>query len=61
MVTLPLGEPYATTANVLTEEEWRTIHNALAIYQCGYRQHDDRQRIQQLMDKVRDYYIAPSE
>ena len=44
---------------ILSEREWRTIHNALAIHQCGFRQQEDRQRVQVLMDTVRDRFIAP--
>ena len=44
--------------NLLTESEWRTIHNALSVYQV---QATARLKpiLQELMDKVRDNYIAP--
>lgn len=45
--------------NLLTEEEWRIIHNALAIYQLQQNQLNTRTDVQSVMDKVRDYYIAP--
>jgi len=38
----------------LTEAEWRTIHNALAVYQCEFASTGQRQIIQRVMDKVRD-------
>lgn len=48
----------------LTEHEWRTIHNALAIYQGQFGTISStpytikkREEIQRLMDKVRDNHI----
>lgn len=54
-----------TNVNILTEEEWRMIHNALAAAQSTVhwlapeRERRRRQQYQQLMDKVRDNYIKP--
>jgi len=47
----------------LNENEWRTIHNALAVYQCSSftGDHAQRKSIQQLMDKIRDNFIARDE
>ncbi len=47
----------------LTETEWRTIHNALSVYQNqgGFVMEGPRKRLQQLMDKIRDNYIAPTD
>jgi hypothetical protein len=54
--------------NLLNEQEWREIHNALSLVQSltGDIAHLDpnyvfrrRHALQQLMDKVRDNYIAP--
>ena len=52
-------------ATLLTEQEWRTIHNSLSVYQhhfeqaAGYPSHPERvKQIQQLMDKVRDNFIS---
>jgi ketopantoate reductase len=42
----------------LTEKEWRTIHNALAVFQCTTRDAQRRKEVQELMDKVRDEAIA---
>lgn len=50
---------------VLSEQDWRTTHNALAIYRLDFvrglrTEHKDlmAMRVQVLMDKVRDNYIA---
>ena len=52
----------------LTEREWRTIHNALAVYQAqthlfgkSYKINYEQKRaeIQCLMDKIRDNFIQP--
>jgi hypothetical protein len=58
MVTIPIDKDTGEAHVLLSEAEWRTIHNALAVYQCGFRQLPERTRIQALMDKVRDNYIA---
>ena len=54
-------------ATLLSTEEWRTIHNALSVYQCQIGSiHDTewaqnrRAQLQQLMDKIRDNYISPT-
>ncbi len=72
MITIPIdpasGEVIAhsecaplsgANVNLLTESEWRTIHNALVVYQCTTRDATRRQQLQTLMDKIRDEYIAP--
>lgn len=48
----------------LTEREWRTVHNALSVFQSQYGTIRDteyaakrRKEIQELMDKVRDNFI----
>ena len=57
-----------TNVNILSDDEWRAIHNALSVYQCSFVVDQlqetayvitKRKEIQQLMDKVRDNYIAP--
>ena len=52
-------------ATLLTAQEWRTVHNALSIYQSqmGSITMTDlaarrRVEIQQLMDKIRDNFIT---
>ena len=49
--------------NLLSEEEWRRIHNALSVYRTQTRRKGLIKlgdEIQQLMDKVRNHYIPPS-
>lgn len=41
-----------------SESEWRTIHNALAVFQCSTTEPERRKDIQRLMDKVRDEAIS---
>jgi hypothetical protein len=52
-------------ATLLTEQEWRTIHNALSHFQATTGDITDsewaadrRIMLQQLMDKIRDNFIA---
>ena len=72
MIAIPLneqGEAVYTgeNTNILSEKEWRTIHNALSAYQSTFGSVfltdytiEKKQELQQLMDKIRDHYIAPS-
>lgn len=55
-----------SNVNILDEHEWRTIHNALSIMQAQTGSVEmpiwvtnEIQRLQDLMDKIRDNYIAP--
>lgn len=52
----------------LTEEQWRIVHNALSVYRSqqyknlvgfSYRGQEFIDKIQVVMDKVRDDCIAP--
>ena len=52
-------------ATLLSEAEWRTIHNALSVYQSTFGSITNtewaiaqRSKLQQLMDKIRDNFIA---
>ena len=49
-------------ATLFTTEEWRTIHNALSVYQCQFgsvalTDYAIKNRLQLLMDKIRDNCI----
>jgi len=44
--------------NLLTQEEWRTVHNAIANWQSVHPNPNYRAKLQRLMDKIRDSYIA---
>lgn len=47
-----------TNVNILSQSEWRWIHNALAERQSQpFQTVESRQATQVLMDKVRDNYI----
>ena len=51
-----------TNVNILTNAEWRMIHNALctaqsAVHWSNPKFEERKQHFQQLMDKVRDNYI----
>lgn len=59
-----MSSPKICDLNILTEEEWRTIHNALSVYQNQFGSVfltkyaiNKKQELQKLMDKVRDEYI----
>src|SRR5262245_41718436 len=55
----PSCVPSSGSITILSESELRTIHNALAVHQCSYKGDSAmRQVIQQLMDKIRDQFIA---
>jgi len=58
--TQELRDSLSKIRTQLTETEWRTIHNALSIYQIRERRFGQRRvdEIQQLMDKIRDKFIA---
>jgi PHD/YefM family antitoxin component YafN of YafNO toxin-antitoxin module len=68
MSNLPDEIERGENVNLLSEAEWRMIHNALAVYRTQTRASILTERlinlgdqIQQLMDKVRDNYIASYE
>jgi len=48
-------------STLLTTQEWRTVHNALAVYQCSFREIQKRRELQLIMDKIRDNFIAQHE
>jgi hypothetical protein len=43
--------------NLLSQEEWRVVHNALSDRQSRYTDQFQRQKLQALMNKIRDNYI----
>jgi len=52
-------------ATLLSEQEWRQIHNALNVYQSTFGSITEsgwaltqRDMLQKLMDKIRDNFIA---
>jgi len=46
-------------ATLLTHDEWRTVHNALSLYQIEMKLGTRRSaEVQVLMDKIRDEFIA---
>lgn len=44
--------------NILSQKEWRQIHNSLSLDQLqAFRTAESRAAIQDLMEKIRDNYI----
>lgn len=47
-----------TNVNLLSQSEWRQIHNSLSLDQLqAFRTAESRAAIQTLMEKIRDNYI----